>query len=209
MRVQIADPDGIGDVALAARNRLDVLRIGKHQLEAAGRSTGCARPASSNPGRLHRHRRDVEARQPLRQDDEACRRRLEGSHLDADLAVLHEARRRHHRLFVHVETGATRINNLVSACSCLPTRGRCRTPVEMKSKSTHLGDLRPRIIRVLQRVPDLTKRGLTRTNKPQPTSPPAGVRRTSVSSSRVGEAGERLKRNEPIQLRTRVWLGEP
>lgn len=117
--LQVREPDRVGHVALAARNGLDVLGVGQHQLEGAGLRQNVPHRLPVDPGRLHRHRRDAMARQPLRQGDQARRRRLEGAHLDPDLALLDQPHSGHHRLLVHVEAGATRMQYVHRFAPCL------------------------------------------------------------------------------------------
>ena len=144
VRLQIREPDRVRHVALAARNGLDVLGIGQNQLEVPGLRQDAPHRLPVDPGRLHRHGRDVVARQPLRQGNQAGRRRLEGAYLDPDLAVLNEADGGHHRLLVYVEPGATRMQDLHRFAPCLQSyTADAGPPAQMKSE-THAQGLASR-----------------------------------------------------------------
>ena len=111
MRQQIGQPSRIVDVRLAAGDVLHMGRVRQQQFEFAVAENMPDR-LPVHPGRLHDDVGAALRGQPFRQLEKRLRRRLERAHLASSGAVHRRAQARHHRVLMHVETGATRIQNL-------------------------------------------------------------------------------------------------
>jgi hypothetical protein len=101
---KIGDPHRIVEVALAARNVLDVRRIGDDQGEIPF-AQNLPHRHPIDPGRLHRHVRTTTFPEPRRQRQQVVRGRGECPAFPCNLAASPNARTGNDRCFVHVETG--------------------------------------------------------------------------------------------------------
>jgi len=110
MRQQIGQPSRIRHVGLAAGHVPHMRGVGQHQDEVAvGQDVPDRLPVDA--GRLHGDMRAAALGQPGGERQQSGRGGREGLHLDGDVAPGGKPRAGHHRVFVHVQTGATRIED--------------------------------------------------------------------------------------------------
>ena len=126
VRQQLGQPGRVAHVRLAARDVLDLGRVGQDQREPAlGQDVPDRPPVDA--GRLHRDVGAAVLRQPRGQLEQARGRGGEGADLAGDLAAGGEAHGGDHGRLVDVEAGAARVEDLHR--SLLSARRRRGTPV--------------------------------------------------------------------------------
>src|SRR6266567_599678 len=110
MTQQGGDPLAVQDIGLAAWDGFHVLGVDQDDLTSGLQDVEDGPPIDAR--RLHRDMADLVLSQPIRKLQEVDGSGGKGTHLATDLATL--PRRDdagHHRLLVHIQTGATRIQD--------------------------------------------------------------------------------------------------
>ena len=113
---QVRQPHRVVDVGLAPGHVLDVRGVGQHQLEVAFEHVPHRLPVHA--GGLHGDVLDAEGLQPVGQREQARGGRGEGAHFLQRRTVAGDAHARHHRLLVHVQPRATRVDDFHDRLRC-------------------------------------------------------------------------------------------
>jgi hypothetical protein len=110
MGEQLGQPGRVRHVGLAARHVLHLRRIGQHQGEVTIRQDMPDR-FPVDPRGLHGDMGAAALGQPGGERQQSGGGGREGLHLHGDFASGREARAGHHAILVHVQTGATRVED--------------------------------------------------------------------------------------------------
>ncbi len=119
MGQQIGQPHRVVDIGLAPRHVLHARGVGQHQFEVAFEHMPHRLPVHARG--LHTHMLDAERVEPIGQGQQARGGGGKGAHFLQRGAVAGDAHARHHRLLVHVQSRAARIDDFHDRLQCAAT----------------------------------------------------------------------------------------